>query len=226
MPDDDSARDCQMAPTDVLEGYARDAQHLVQSFEEISPSDVYAPVAHLLPAQPARFVDVGAGTGRDAAWFAAQGHSVLAVEPTDHLRATGMELHPSPRIAWLSDTLPDLELTLARGEVFDRMIVCAVWHHLRPEERARAMPRLARLLAPDGLLIMVLRHEPDEPRGLGGDSQREDAEEGARASGLSLVFAREGEPVHPANRARGVTLTWLTFAAAPQNAGRTDVLGP
>lgn len=201
-------------PTNVLEGYARDAQHLVQSFEEISPSDVYAHVAHLMPAQPARFVDVGAGTGRDAAWFAAQGHAVLAVEPTDYLRATGMELHPSPKITWLSDTLPGLEHTLARGEVFDRAIVCAVWHHLRPEERARAMPSLARLLAPEGLLILVLRHEPGEPRGRGGDSQREDAEKGAHVSGLSLTFAREGEPVHPANRARGVTLTWLAFAAA------------
>jgi SAM-dependent methyltransferase len=215
-----------MEPTDVLEDYARDAQHLVQSFEEISPSDVYARVVHLLPAQPARFVDVGAGTGRDAAWFAAQGHSVLAVEPTDYLRATGMELHPSPRITWLSDTLPNLEHTLAHGEVFDRLIVCAVWHHLRPEERARAMPSLARLLAPDGLLIMVLRHEPDEPRGQGGDSQREDAEKAARGSGLSLVFAGEGEPVHPANRARGVTLTWLAFASPTQNPSRAGVLGP
>lgn len=206
-----------MAPTNVLEGYARDAQHLVQSFEEISPSDVYARVAHLLPAQPARFVDVGAGTGRDSAWFAAQGHSVLAVEPTDYLRATGMELHPSPRITWLSDTLPDLEHTLARGEVFDRLIVCAVWHHLRREERARAMPSLARLLAPDGLLIMVLRHEPDERRGPGGDSQREDAENAAGGSGLRLVFAYEGESVHPDNRARGVTLTWLAFASSTQN---------
>ncbi|MGS1096389.1 methyltransferase domain-containing protein (plasmid) [Aquamicrobium terrae] len=199
-----------MEPRNVLEGYARDAPHLVQSFEETSASGVYAHVTHLLPA---RFVDVGAGTGRDAAWFAAQGHSVLAVEPTDYLRAAGMELHPSPRIIWLSDTLPDLERTLARGEVFDRVIVCAVWQHLRAEERARAMPNLARLLAQEGLLIMILRHEPDEPRGRGGDTQREDAQMLARASGLSPAFAYEGEPLHP-NRTRGVTLTCLAFAAA------------
>ena len=207
-----------MQPTNVLEGYARDAPQLVQSFEEISPGDVYAHVAHLLPAQPARFVDVGAGTGRDAAWFAAQGHSVLAVEPTDYLRATGMELHPSPRIIWLSDTLPNLERTLARGEAFDRVIVCAVWQHLRTEERTRAMPNLARLLAPDGFLMMILRHEPDKPRGPGGDTQREDAEKLARASGLSLAFAYEAVPLHP-NRTRGVTLTWLAFAAATASCG-------
>jgi SAM-dependent methyltransferase len=201
-----------MDSTSILEEYARDAPDLVESFEAISAADVYAHVAHLLPAQPARFVDVGAGTGRDAAWFAAQGHSVLAVEPTDGLRAAGMELHPSPRITWLSDILPELGHTLARSETFDRVILCAVWQHLSRDERARAIPSLARLLAPDGLLIMVLRHEPGESRLLGNDSQREEAEALARESGLDLAFAHEGPPVHPANRASGVTLTWLAFA--------------
>lgn len=196
----------------VLEEYARDAQHLVQSFEGISSSDVYAHVAHLLPTRPARFIDVGAGTGRDAAWLAAQGHSVLAIEPTDHLRVTGMQLHPSRQITWLSDTLPDLERTRARGETFDRVVVCAVWQHLSARERARAMPNLTRLLAPDGLLIMILRHEPDDPR-RPGDTQRTDAENLARACGLRLTFARKGKPISP-NSARGVTLTWLAFAAA------------
>jgi len=32
--------------------------------------------------------------------------------------------------------------------------------------------------------------------------------------------------VHPANRARGVTLTWLAFAAATRNPSRADVIGP
>lgn len=203
-----------LGSANVLDVYAREAPQLVQSFEEILPSNVYLHVAHLLPSRPARFLDVGAGTGRDAAWFAAQGHSVLAVEPTDYLRDTGMELHPSPQITWINDTLPDLARTLARGETFDRVIVCAVWQHLFTGERARAMPNLARLLAPGGFLIMVLRHEPDAPRGPGGDTQREDAETLARASGLGLVFAREGPPVHPSNRSRGVTLTWLAFASA------------
>jgi SAM-dependent methyltransferase len=203
-----------MDPDNILETYAREAPELVESFEAIAAADVYAHVAHLLPAQPARFVDVGAGTGRDAAWFAEQGHFVLAVEPTEGLRAAGMELHPSARIAWLSDTLPDLEHTLARGEAFDRVILCAVWQHLSKDERARTMPNLARLLAPDGLLVMILRHEPGRSRLLGNDTQREEAEALARAAGLGLAFAHEGPPVHPANRASGVTLTWLAFGAA------------
>jgi hypothetical protein len=36
----------------------------------------------------------------------------------------------------------------------------------------------------------------------------------ADESGLGLVFACQGEPVHPASRASGVTLSWLVFNAA------------
>ena len=206
-----------MNPTGVLEEYALDAERLLESFEEISSARVYADVAHLLPALPSRFADIGAGTGRDAAWFVAQGHSVLAVEPTEFFRTAGMALHPSPRIEWLADALPDLERTLARGEEFNRVILCAVWQHLCDEERARAMPNLARLLAPAGLIIMSLRHGPDEPGCY--PSQREDVVALAGASGLKLAFACEAESVHPASRALGVTRTWLAFAAAPSARG-------
>jgi SAM-dependent methyltransferase len=206
-----------MNPTGVLEEYALDAERLLQSFEEISSAKVYADVSHLLPALPSRLADIGAGTGRDAAWFAAQGHGVLAVEPTQFFRNAGIALHPSPRIEWVDDALPDLERTLARGEVFDRVILCAVWQHLCDEERARAMPNLTRLLAPDGLLIMSLRHGPDE-RGC-FPSRREDVVALAAATGLRLAFACEAESVHPASRASGVTRTWLAFDAAQRARG-------
>jgi SAM-dependent methyltransferase len=200
--------------TRILEDYAREASDLVESFERIRAADVYANVAHLLPAKSSRIADIGAGTGRDAAWFVQLGHSVLAVEPTDHLRTAGMALHPSPRITWISDTLPDLQRTLERGEVFDCVILCAVWQHLSSDERARAMPNLSRLLAHDGRFFMILRHEPPDAQGRRNDSQREDAETMARESALDLVFACEGKPVHPDSRASGVTLTWLVWREA------------
>ncbi len=142
---------------------------------------------------------------------------MLAVEPTRYFRTAGMALHPSPRIEWVGDALPDLEHTLARGEVFDRVILCAVWQHLCDKERARAMPNLTRLVSPDGLLILSLRHGPDEPGCY--PSRREDVVALAVASGLKLVFACEAESVHPASRALGVTRTWLAFAAALSERG-------
>ena len=41
---------------------------------------------NLLPRPPGRALDVGAGTGRDAAWLARLGFQVVAVEPSGVLR--------------------------------------------------------------------------------------------------------------------------------------------
>ncbi|MGH7093988.1 MAG: class I SAM-dependent methyltransferase, partial [Stellaceae bacterium] len=102
----------------------------------------------------------GAGTGHDAAGFATLGHRVVAVEPTAALRAGAMALHPSPRIEWVDDLLPDLHLVRRRGEVFDLVMLTAVWMHLDKRQRRRAMPRVASLLRPGGTMIMSLRYGP------------------------------------------------------------------
>jgi SAM-dependent methyltransferase len=126
-------------------------------------ADVHRQVLHLIPATASRVLDIGAGTGRDAAGFAAMGHRVVAVEPTEALRSRAAELHPSPQIEWLDDSLPDLAQVLALGVAFDVVMLTAVWMHLDPAQRQRAMPRVAALLQPRGVLIMSLRYGPVPP---------------------------------------------------------------
>ncbi len=142
------------------EGYAEEADALVTQYESVSFADVHASMMHLIPASPGKMLDIGAGTGRDAAGFAALGHRVLAVEPTAALRTRAMGLHPSPLIEWLDDSLPDLARVLARAEKFDVVMLNAVWMHLDSEQRQRAMPNLATLVRPGGVLLMSLRHGP------------------------------------------------------------------
>ncbi len=52
---------------------------------------------------------MGAGSGRDAAWFAANGYSVVAAEPAAGMRRAGKALHSSPDIRWMDDALPAAE---------------------------------------------------------------------------------------------------------------------
>ena len=144
-------------------GYAQEAPELFKLYESISPETLHEPVWHLIPTAPSRLLDIGAGTGRDAAAFAAMGHQVLAVEPVDEMREGAMRLHPSPRIEWLKDTLPELPLVHARGETFDAVMATAVWMHLTEAERAAAMPAVASLVAPGGVLMLSLRHGPIPP---------------------------------------------------------------
>jgi protein-L-isoaspartate O-methyltransferase len=66
----------------TLQGYARQADKLSEAWERVSFIDVQQPVLQLIPSHACDVVDVGAGTGRDAAAFADMGHRVVAVEPT------------------------------------------------------------------------------------------------------------------------------------------------
>jgi protein-L-isoaspartate O-methyltransferase len=146
------------------EGYADEAEALVEQYESISFAEVQRDVLHLIPREPCRVLEIGSGTGRDAAGFAALGHSVLAVEPTEALRTRAMALHPSPLIEWVDDSLPDLSTLVTRGETFDVAMLTAVWMHLDEAQRRRAMPNVASLVRPGGVMIMSLRHGP-VPRG-------------------------------------------------------------
>ena len=123
------------APVSGTEGYADEAEELFTRYESIPAADAHRAVLHLIPTAPSSILDIGSGTGRDAAWFAAMGHRVVAVEPTDAMRLPAMALHPSPRIEWLNDSLPDLALLLARGESFDLVMLTAVWMHLDAQQR-------------------------------------------------------------------------------------------
>ncbi|MEO1505929.1 MAG: class I SAM-dependent methyltransferase, partial [Pseudomonadota bacterium] len=113
----------------VLRGYADAAVDLIEAYEAVSSAELFAPVREHLPCRPVQVLDIGAGTGRDAAWFAAQSHRVLAVEPVDALRDAGMARHRCSGLSWIKDTLPELSQTLALGAKFDLIVLSAVWHH-------------------------------------------------------------------------------------------------
>jgi SAM-dependent methyltransferase len=142
------------------EHYAEEAPDLLKRYESISFADTHRSVLQLIPNEPCRVLDIGAGTGRDAAGFAGLGHRVVAVEPTEEMRRGAMALHPSPLIEWLDDSLPDLATVLARGGQFDVVMLTAVWMHLDQQQRRRAIPNVAALVRDGGAMIMTLRHGP------------------------------------------------------------------
>jgi 2-polyprenyl-3-methyl-5-hydroxy-6-metoxy-1,4-benzoquinol methylase len=140
------------------EGYGETAAERVKQYESIGFADVHRDILHLFPATPSQVIDIGAGTGRDAAAFAERGHNVTAVEPTPELRTEAQRLHARWRIAWIDDSLPDLDRVHALGERYDVVMLTAVWMHLDTGQRERAMARVVPLVRPGGL--MALSHGP------------------------------------------------------------------
>ena len=197
------------------EGYAEEAEELFKHYESFPAADAHRAVLHLIPAAPSSILDIGSGTGRDAAWFAAQGHRVVAVEPTDALRLPAMALHPSPLIEWLDDSLPDLASLLTRGESFDVVMLTAVWMHLDSQQRYRAMPNVASLVREGGVMIMMTRHGPVPPGRRMFEVSAEETIELARMQDLHPVLNLRTESRQEANRVAGITWTNLAFVKGP-----------
>lgn len=151
----------------ALTYYEQYAASLADGYETLSLETAHPALLTLISERfedgPLAVLDVGAGTGRDASWFAANGHRILAVEPSEAMQTIGRRLHPSPEIEWRQDSLPSLSDTRASGETFDLIILSAVWMHVKPDERQQALETLAGLLKPDGRIYLTLRIGPSEP---------------------------------------------------------------
>lgn len=194
-----------------MEGYAEVAADLVPRFEAISSAKLYAPVLEYLPTTAARVLDVGAGTGRDAAWLAGLGHDVVAAEPVAELRQAAIMLRPDSRVRWLDDSLPRLDRVLGQGRTFDLVLVNAVWQHLDARDRAVAMSTLTDLLGSRGTLIISLRHGAGAPKRPCFPCAPFETILSGEQNGLSLVCKRAASSVQAANQSAGVTWTWLVF---------------
>jgi SAM-dependent methyltransferase len=101
----------------------------------------------LLAGAGERVVDLGAGTGKLTRQLSARGLDVTAVEPSPGMRAQLTAVVPGVRaLEGSGESIP-----LPDGSV-DAVLVAQAWHWVDP---ARAIPEVARVLAPGGVLGLV-----------------------------------------------------------------------
>lgn len=141
------------------------AQQLTEQYESLEAHAVHQWLLDLLPTRAnSMALDVGAGSGRDAAWLTSRGFKVWAVEPSAGMRQEAQRLHGGAAITWFDDQLPMLENTRAhatnQGVSFDFILLSAVWMHLASPLRATAFENLMSLLAAGGVLAVTLRCGP------------------------------------------------------------------
>lgn len=148
--------------------YDTHAARVAEQYEKLSFADIHDWLIYRLPTNTGALVlDVGTGSGRDAAWLSERGYDVVAVEPSEAMRDEARRRHPDPRIRWVNDRLPDLTSIHRLGAAFDVILVSAVWMHVPPSERARCFRKLITMLKPGGLLAVTLRlGDPDSERGI------------------------------------------------------------
>ena len=150
---------------DTIAPYQADAARFADQYESLATSDVHAAYLELLPRSgDGTALDVGAGSGRDAAWLASIGYHVTAVEPAKAMRQEAKHRHPEESIQWLDDWLPGLTQVQRQGVSYDFILLSVVWMHVKPNDRGRAFRKLVTLLKPGGVLVITLARWPNRFR--------------------------------------------------------------
>jgi len=110
--------------------------------------------------RPGLTADIGCGSGRDAAWLAANGFPTVGYDPSEGLLAQARAKYPGLKFQMAA--LPELR-DIAEA-TFDNVLCETVIMHL---DRAAIAPSLRRLLAilkPDGILALSWRVEDIDRR--------------------------------------------------------------
>ncbi|MBA4286260.1 MAG: methyltransferase type 11 [Xanthomonadaceae bacterium] len=147
----------------TVEPYNSNAERFAASYESLQSEAVHGALREfVLPGTDRTALDIGAGSGRDAAWLASMGYTVVAVEPSAAMRREAQTRHADSAIHWLDDRLPGLARVHERGIAYDLILLSAVWMHVPPDERERAFRKIVTLLKPGGVVLMSLREGPAE----------------------------------------------------------------
>ena len=119
--------------------------------EQSMPVDLQAIVRRYFC--PGRTVDIGCGSGRDAAWLSDNGFAVVGVDPSHGLLAEATRRHVG--VHFQPGALPELE-TLTEGS-FVNVLCETVIMHLDAKLIPASVRKLVALLEPQGTLYLSWR---------------------------------------------------------------------
>ncbi len=129
------------------------AAELAAQYNALDREKVHADLLSLLPeGKVLRVLDVGAGSGADAAMFAAKGHQVVATEPADNLRNEAIKTFQNKNIKWNAEALPDFGAEVTAGAPYDVVTSVGVFQYLDEKNRAASLKAMFSLVARGGFL--------------------------------------------------------------------------
>ena len=144
----------------AIKYYNENSSELVKRYEKLCPKKLNGWLLPYISNDPISVLDIGAGSGRDSAWFSDLGHDVVAVEPSSAMRLQAQKLHPNKSIRWIDDSLPDLNRLNREGLSFHFILINVVWMHLPEQYRQKAFRKIINCLKPDGCIAITLRQGP------------------------------------------------------------------
>ncbi|MFC5077338.1 Ubiquinone biosynthesis O-methyltransferase [Vibrio thalassae] len=197
--------------------YDQNADSLAEQYNSLTFEEVHASWKAYWPLDGDTVLDVGASSGRDAKWMAQQGAEIFALEPSPAMMSIG-KANTGDVVTWLQDELPSLKTAQSLGIRFDLILVSAVWMHVPPSQRSRAFRKLSNLLAPNGRLVITLRHGPFDDERIGYPVSISELEQFAKDT--ALLVKEVSDSGDSLGRSR---VTWQTVVLSLPDDGSGDL---
>jgi SAM-dependent methyltransferase len=156
--------------------------------EPPGPSDFAKHVASLLGV-PARVMELGCGTGADAAYFASLGHDVLALDfAAEAIRFARDHYGPLDRLRFEVQDISHTPLAPASDAV-DLVYARLSLHYFTDAVTSSIFAELRRLLAPQGVLAFMCKSTSDPRYGEGTEVEPDMFESDHARHFFSLDYA-------------------------------------
>jgi SAM-dependent methyltransferase len=175
----------------TVDYYNRNARACGAKYESADMSHLDHLLLRHLPEQGARVLELGCGSGREAAFLLQSGHDVRGIDASEGMIEEALRRHPelADRLSCAAVPLP--EDTPLLDESFDAVISIALLMHVPDSDLFETVLQLKRVLKPAGVaFVSVSSGRPGvntDSRGLGGRLFRERPPEE-----LQLLFERLG----------------------------------
>ncbi|MDK9790001.1 bifunctional 2-polyprenyl-6-hydroxyphenol methylase/3-demethylubiquinol 3-O-methyltransferase UbiG [Vibrio sp. D431a] len=178
--------------------YSENSEKLNQQYNSVTFENVHSQWMEYWPKatnenKVIHVLDVGAGTGRDAAWYASAGCKVTAVEPVKEMLEHGCLNTEGLDVDWVCSSLPDLNGVPKSAGGYNFVVLSAVWMHLNKSERRCSLKVISELLTEGGLLIVSLRHGGFDDGRVSYDLSVEELEELCSEVGLIAKVSTSAE---------------------------------
>jgi SAM-dependent methyltransferase len=175
----------------TLEYYDRNAGACSARYESADMSHLDHLLLRHLPQHGARVLELGCGSGREAAFLVQHGHDVRAVDASEGMIAEALRRHPELANRLSREAMPLPEGSPLFAEVFDAVLAIALLMHIPDSELFETILQFKKLLRPLAVVfVSVSAGRPEigtDGREPGGRLFRERPTEE-----LQLLFERLG----------------------------------
>lgn len=136
----------------TIETYDKEAEKISKQHDALVPERLYQLVLKFFVPR-GRSLDIGCGSGRDTAWLAENGFSVMGIDASRGMLEQARQRHPE--LIFRKIELP--ELSGIEDGYYSNVLCSAVLMHIEQDFLKIASENILRILRKDGILLLSFR---------------------------------------------------------------------